>query len=518
MNKDDLNDEFDTPDNDTDFGEFDQETEKGSLSDLVKKNPAIKIGLVVAGLLVIVGATTLFGGSAEKGPNSSVPKGNDLTQAPGTKELSPEMKGVIEQVNETRQEEAQKMGTSFIPQPTETANAQLTLPAEDLSSEDPLQRWRDIQDERLKAEQAQKTNQQEVQDPAKQQALQALVGAMSAQMSEILSGKKIENLKTMQITSLEQILAARQQQELASRQAAAQGAPSGIGNDPNSGLNQGPPAKILLPAGAIEYGQLLIEANSDIPGPIVAMIVSGPFSGSRVIGNFQRSEKYLVLQFRTLVDKKGISIPVDAYALDPDTTLTGMATDVDNRYWQRIILPAAADFIEGVAEAYAEKEGTTTIVTGDVVVQDKPTIDTREQFAKGVEKASERAGEILEDEGDNTQPLVRVRAGTPMGILFMTPITDQDQLEGKNNPVTARIRAQQEQESFLQQQLQQGNQSQSPLYFLQGLQGGQQSPQSGQGFNNGATNANYYNNNNNLNNNGRSSTIFSTRDYLGNGR
>ncbi len=507
-NKDDLNDDFDTADTDldTDFGEFDQETERGSLSDLIKKNPAVKIGLVVAGLLVIVGAITLFGGSDVKAPSSNVTGGNDLKQAAGTADLSPEMKQVIEEVNQTGLEESQKQGTSFMPQPIETGKEQLQLPADEANAEDPLLKWRQIQDERLKAEQAQV--QQEVQDPAKAQAITNLVTQMNAQMTQILSGKKIENLKSMQITDLQQLLDAQQKLQ---QQSGASGQASQQLNDPNSGLiSAGPPAKVILPAGAIEYSQLLIEANSDIPGPIVAMIVSGPFNGSRVLGTFQRSEKYLVLQFRTLINKKGVSIPIDAYALDPDTTLTGMATDVDNRYWERIILPAAADFVEGVAEAYSEKQGTTTIVTGDVVVQDEPTIDYPEQVAAGLEKAGERVGEILEEEGDNTQPLVRVRAGTPMGILFMTPITDQDLLAGSNNPETARtLREQQQQQNLLQQQFQQTNPQQSPLYLLQGLQGAQNL----QGASNGTQGANTYNTNNNS---GRSSTIFSTQDYLNN--
>ncbi len=524
-NKDDLNDDFDTADTDldTDFGEFDQDSEKGSLSDLVKQNPAVKIGLVVAGLLVIVGAITLFGGSEATGPSSTVTAGNDLKQAPGTADLSPEMKQVIEETNQQNQEEAQKQGTSFMPQPIETGKTQLQLPAEEATAEDPLLKWRQIQDERLKAEQAQAT--QEVQDPAKAQAVSNLVAQMNAQMSQILSGKKIENLKSMQITDLQQLLEAQQKAQQNSQ--ATQQASQQL-NDPNSPLISGPPAKVILPAGAIEYSQLLIEANSDIPGPIVAMIVSGPFNGSRVLGTFQRSQKYLVLQFRTLINKKGVSIPIDAYALDPDTTLTGMATDVDNRYWERIVLPAAADFIEGVAEAYADKQGTTTVVTGDVVVQDEPEIDYQEQLASGLEKAGERAGEILEQEGDNVQPLVRVRAGTPMGILFMTPITDQDLLVGSNNPETARTRMEQQQQNLLQQQFQQsGGQPQSPLYLLQGLQGAQNLQGTGnyqgnyqggniyQGISNNVQNTG--SNNGSFNNyNGRTSTIFSTQDYLNN--
>lgn len=528
MNKnDDLNDDFGNGDDiDNDFGEFDNDTERRSIGDVISKNPAVKIGLVVGALVVIVGAITLFGGPKVKGPDSNVVSGNDLKEAPGTKELSPEMQQVIDEVNQKNAEIAIKQGTGFIPQPTETPKQQLQVPADEASAEDPLARWRDMQNERLKAQQdasaAPKT------DPAAQQAAQALNSAMTAQMSEILSGKKINNLKAMKITSLEEILAAQQknnQQQQQVQTAANVAAAQAAGIDPLTGQPI-TPAKILLPAGAIEYSQLLIEANSDIPGPVVALIVSGPFAGSRALGTFTRKEEYLVIQFTTLVNKKGVSIPIDAYALDPDTTLTGMATDVDRRYFERIILPAAANFIQGIGEAYAEKEGNTTIVTGDVVVQDDPPLDYKQQLAKGVEKAAERAGEVLEEEGDNTQPLVRVRAGTPMGILFMTPVTDQDFVVGTNNPASARVLQQQQQQNMLQQQLmlQQSQGSlQNPLSLLQSLQNGQNG--------NGQMAAPYgnYNNGNNGTSNGlypigsntngaRSQTIFSTQDYLNGNR
>ena len=476
----DINDDFDTGADheiDNDFGEFDQETEKGSLGDLVKKNPAIKIGLIVAALLVVVGGITLFGGSKKKGPDSVVTKTADVKDIPGgTKELTPQMKQVMEEYNQQQLEQAQKTGNSVIPQPIDTAKQVLTVPADETPTEDPLVKWRVLQEERAKAAQAEQASQQQKQnDPAKDQALQALIGAMSGQMSQILGGKKIENIKTMDVTSLKDVMAA--QQAMAQQSQAKTGVNQQTANqqnaliDPTTGQPL-PPAKILLPAGAIEYAQLLIEANSDIQGPIVAMIVSGPFSGSRILGSFtKQGDEYLVLQFQTLINKKGVSVPIQAYALDPDTTLSGMATDVDHRYWERIILPAAASFITGMGQAYSDQQGQTTVVTGDVVVQDKPPLNTKEQIATGVQKASDKVGQLLDDQGSKTQTLVRVKAGTPMGILFMNPVTDQDFTVGQTSPTTTRaLQQQQQQQSLLQQQQ---NNSQSPFYVLQGLQGAQ---------------------------------------------
>jgi intracellular multiplication protein IcmE len=489
MNNDDMNDEFAAgPENDidNDFGEFDQETERGSLGDLVKKNPAIKIGLIVAALLVVVGGIALFGGSKKKGPDSTVSQAPDVKETPGTTTLSPQMKEVMEEANQQRLEEAQKNGGSVIPQPIDASKQVLTVPADETPTEDPLLRWRQMQDERLKAQQAEQSAQQQKQnDPSKDQALQALATAMSAQMAQILGGKKIDNLKSMEVTNLQALIAAQQAQAAKQgQQTTTTGATTQVNGqnaliDPTTGLPY-PPAKILLPAGAIEYSQLLVEANSDVPGPVVALIVSGPFAGSRVLGTFSKqNDEYLVIQFQTLVNKKGISVPIQAYALDPDTTLSGLATDIDHKYWERVILPAAAEFIQGMGQAYSDQQGQTTVVTGDVVVQDKPPLNTKEQVAAGVQKAADKVGDILDDEGSKTQVMVRVRAGTPMGILFMNPITDQDFLVGKNSPSTTRIQQQQQQQQTLLQQQQNGNNGQSPMYLIQGLQNAQNLQASG---------------------------------------
>lgn len=526
MNKDnDLNDEFDDGidnDLDNDFGEFDQDTQRTSIGKVIKENPAVKIGLVVAALLVVIGAITLFGGSTETAPSSTVGGGNDIREIPGTAELSPEMRAVMEENNDQRIEQAQREGTSVIPQPIDTPRAQLPVPAEETPADDPLARWREIQEQRVQTQtttqQQTSAQQQPAQDPARAQALQGLITSMNAQMSQILSSKKSGGLQSMTITDIKTLMAARQQaeQQLAQLNGGNNNAFPQQANamiDPTTGLPiNTTPAKILLPAGAIEYAQLLIEANSDVEGPIVSMIVSGPFAGSRVLGTFQRKEEYLVLQFSTLVNKKGISIPINAYALDPDTTLTGMATDVDHRYWSRVILPAAAEFVQGMGEAYADREGDTTIVTGDVVVQDRPPLNTREQVAAGVSEAADRVSDILDEEADDVEPLVRVRAGTPMGILFMAPITDQDVVAGTTNPTSARIANQQQQQTLLQQQLFQQQQASNPTYLIQGLQGVQGlQPNTGTstatGMTTGTTGTS-------LQNNGLPPNIFSTQQYL----
>ena len=53
---------------------------------------------------------------------------------------------------------------------------------------------------------------------------------------------------------------------------------------------------ILIPAGTIEYAQLVLEANTDAPGPVLADIMSGPLAGSKLLGSFTSTDDYLILK------------------------------------------------------------------------------------------------------------------------------------------------------------------------------------------------------------------------------
>lgn len=380
-----------------------------TLGDMWRNNPLVKVGVIAGGLVTVVGAIILFGGGDDLTLRSHMRGGVDESETPGSGPLSQVMRDAVEETNVQRTEAAVREGGSAIPTPVDTPVRRLELPEEKATSEDPLERWRRIQSER----QRQMTRRvPKVDEDPNIAAINALANIMVEQMSGILESK--EPIEPQHILVTDKGWMSQEKQREVEGAAATQVG----GSDSEEIVN------ILIPAGEIEYAQLITEASSDVEGPILARLASGPLAGAKLLGTFKTEDEFLVMSFNTIVID-GIAHATEAVALNPDTTSLGMATDVDHRYFKRIILPAAAAFVQGMGEAIVSTNETTVVVDGGAAVSSEEELSTREEFFKGFQVASEKVGELLDEEASETEILVRVEAGTPMGLLFIEPVTDE---------------------------------------------------------------------------------------------
>lgn len=404
-----------------DEGGFDDYSKKGTLGDLWRNNPMVKIGVILAGIAIIVGAIILFGGSKDPLPTSQLAGGSEVNEAPGTSEISSTMQDAIQEDNIQRVEDATRTGGSALPIPIEPSKGALPIPVEEASGEDPLERWRRMQEERVRQQELLAQAPQPAVDApppvdTRTPAVNALSESMVSQMQAILQNPQIQKPNYKSITSIGYLenLQAKKFAAMQAQQQAILASQAPVNEQVEN---------ILLPAGTIEYGQLLLEANTDAPGPVLAQIVSGPLKGARVLGSFQSTDEYLVLNFGMIVID-GINYPVEAVAVDPATTLPGLITEVDRRYLKRIILPAAAAFIEGLTDAISESGSTSIIIDGNTVSESTSDKDSGQEVASGISEAGEKLSEILDEEADATRPMLRVASGTPIGVLFISPVTD----------------------------------------------------------------------------------------------
>lgn len=401
-----------------------------SLLDLWNNNPMVKLA-VIAGLVVIaIGSVYAFVGGGDKGPQtpSRIGQAPEDREAPGG--LVSETYGdALEEQNQQKLEAALgNREVSAIPVPVNRGDPSLNPGGDQgVVTEDPLAVW---QRENAAPVQEAPPVAEAVPPPpppapqANPEQVMALSDAINSQIQNILANRAVKpgQYVAFQMDGLQTAQAQQQQAAIEAAQTAAE--------------EQGGVEEILVPAGTILYAQILNMADSDAEGPIVAQILSGPLVGARAIGRFEeaQSEDKLIITFETAV-VDGVGNNMNGVAIDPATTSPGLRTDIDRRYFRRVVLPAAAQFLEGLGNAYAQQE-TQVFTTGDVIVTEQNKLNTKEQFAAGVAEGAQKAGDILEDEGDKLEPRVIVAAGTPIGIVLVDPIVRPD-TDQQYNPETS---------------------------------------------------------------------------------
>ncbi len=417
---DDLDDELISSDNS--FDEFSQDSGASSL----RQSPVVKLGVLLAAVAVVGVVIFYFNDTSTDRNTSVLPQGSPVSSAPGTsEEVSPAYRDAVEEQNQEQLQRALREGDSAIPTPIATPDTRLSVPEVEEETEDPLHRWRLLQEERVKTQLKNRDVEVEpvtVLDAEQQsEAINKLSESMIEQMESVLSsnneGKEFIT-KTFITYSLE-----------------AGNTPGGAGvqggGTPNgsaaSAFEEENEEIVVIAAGSIYYGQLLLEANSDVPSTVLAHIVSGPLKGWKILGEFTVLEDagMLAIVFNTAVNDAGDQYDVSAVMLNPKTTLPALRTSINNRYFQRVVLPAAAAFVEGFAQAVADSGRTNVTVSGETVIEEEQETTDEQEVASGIEEAGQELSEII-DETSDIPPLIIIKAGTPIGIFFTENVVDND--------------------------------------------------------------------------------------------
>jgi len=413
-------DQFD-PSESTD-GHAEGSGKKPGLGEAWRNKPILKLLVIMVGvgaaLALVMGTVT----SDKKPIQSNVATAPDLSEPPGGT-ASPFFIEQNSQANHDRADAAMQVGGSALPTPV---GRDMTAVV-DKNKKDPMVEFKE-ETERLKQELRTEQQQNTMQLQAMQQKMAAqprndlgatqdesLARAMQKQMETLMESWTPRSAKVVNGYG-EQVM-----KDMETKSAAVYSQMQGIQDQASAQAAQAVPDKVIVPSGTVNYVQLLTEANSDIPGPILAQILSGPLSGGRAIGRFQVLNDFLVMSF-SVVSLKGKEYAINAIALDPDTTLGGLATEVDHRYLTRVLLPAAGAFVQAFGQSLSETDTTTTVTDGSVL-QDKAKKGGKEAMYAGIGQAGQTLQEFFQSEANNTKTLVRVAVGTPMGMFFLAPVT-----------------------------------------------------------------------------------------------
>lgn len=427
--------------------------EKRNLKEIWDQTPSLKIFAVVAGIAFIVILYMVFsGGDDAQNDSSNVRPTADISQPPGTAELPPAYEEAVRQANTQSAEMAAQTGGSAIPTPIARPSERIEAPVQ-VEEADPLSEWRrEAESRRMERQQEEdsaaaaavapppalpsfessQTNtgnftQQQPQNappPLPTAPTPDQISAITQQLQQFMGQNVIEpqTPKESVVVRLN-IEPGYDMKKYFPDTGKAQNTPAASnGSGQNNSAAAAPKPKPIIDAGTIAYGQILTQANSDVPGPVLAEVASGPLVGGRAIGQFSTARQHMVVQFNKVV-KDGVEYPVQAFALDPATTLPGVVTDVDNHYFRRVFLPAAASFIEGFAEAATRTDTDVVVTNGTVITNNTNDLDTRQELLQGVNEGARELTNIIDQQAD--RPItIKIAAGTRIGLLFLSSVFD----------------------------------------------------------------------------------------------
>lgn len=194
---------------------------------------------------------------------------------------------------------------------------------------------------------------------------------------------------------------------------------TGAGGRSGTGTTGSGQSAALIKAGEVMFAVLDTAVNSDEPGPVMATIVQGKYKGAKLLGSLTlpSNAQKVILEFTTLsLPSEGNTIPVTAYAIDPNTARTALSSHTDNHYLLRYGTLFASSFLEGFGNAFSS-EGTSVQIDNGNVNATQAKRSFGENAVIGLGNLGEQWGEQLANVFDRP-PTVEVYSGVGLGILF----------------------------------------------------------------------------------------------------
>lgn len=392
------------------------------------------MGVGVAFVTLVAGFIYATSGSSNEGPKgaaqiSKLPKSES---APGSSESALYNKKVAE-ANSKDAEKALADGKTFVPTPINNDALTTESPLDSLDKQIKAQKEAEAREQLEK--QAQVVNEQVIapQTPVNvNQPVQPVV----VQPPEVVQlpqkpkkyGSDDDFLIMQAITGVSSIKASRSESDylgktkLAEQQnsqsfQASQGLQAASANTANT------KGDLLAKAGTIYNAVLETAINSDEPSPVLAKIVSGDLKGTRLIGDISVVGEKVVVRFSTAsIPDFPTSIRLTSVAVDPGTSRTGLATDVDRHHFLKYGVLLSAAFLGNYADAIANNNTTTTVTREGSVISTRGKMSSREMNQQAIGAVGKELASDTRRTVQGLRPTITVDAGTPVGILIMSDL------------------------------------------------------------------------------------------------
>lgn len=211
------------------------------------------------------------------------------------------------------------------------------------------------------------------------------------------------------------------------------------------------PATVIVEDFALVPAILKTDIDTDEDSMVMAYVPSGPYQGAMVYAmGYQRVTNTVDMTF-TYMRFRGQSYNITAKPVDQQTRRTTLSGEVNNRYFQRIVLPAIASGLGRTGQLYEQANSQNIITNQGAVIQTYPTTPKASAVAGTmIGGMGNQAGQVMAQDAQRIPPKqVLIAQGTTIGIQFIGPVLSSDALNDQSGSITQQqqmaISAQQQQ-------------------------------------------------------------------------
>ncbi|MXX88300.1 MAG: hypothetical protein F4213_08505 [Boseongicola sp. SB0677_bin_26] len=402
-------------------------------------SPAMRFGLLVVGVFAVIVLVVVRWGGESAIPESRVPGGPGIDSTPGgsVQAESPRFQQLLEQLNDEAAKQAMDEGTTFISTPEvvlediapeekkDAPEVPGVLAKTDAAAERPIERQLSAIVPPPDVPGVSGSAQVRPATPRTREEVNPWTAAMISQIGSFPRGPAVDSL-TIGSTGWSP------PEPEASRESVPSVEPvTLVSSEPgadDTDVAPGTASQVIVPAGSVLYAETLVSVNSDLPeSPVLAVVTTGDLRGSRLVGSFSVADgsRGMLVEFRSMTLADGTSIPVSAYAVDGITAEAAVASDVDGRFLQRYGAVLATSFLAGAAQALAEPTTGLQVTDEGVMLLTRERSTERQALYAGMGRAADM---VVSDIQARTPkgPLVTLRSGWPLGVLFLESASKED--------------------------------------------------------------------------------------------
>ncbi|EFA0178144.1 conjugal transfer protein TraO [Escherichia coli] len=166
----------------------------------------------------------------------------------------------------------------------------------------------------------------------------------------------------------------------------------------------------------------------------IAHVPTGAQAGAKFYSGQNRLAGDGIRIHFTGMELNGVQCKVDAYGVASDSLRAAVSSNVNNRWFSRIILPAVANGLGRTGQLYADSNSQMIITDGGNAYRSTDTPDGKAVAGTIIGGMGEQAGRVLADDAARL-PIkqVTVDRNQLIGIQFVAPVYESDCGENLEN-------------------------------------------------------------------------------------